>query len=233
MASSWAGDAGIALDHRADVPLGVQLDWALRAAVAAGRLRPGERLPALRELADALGVNHNTLRAAVAKLESDGLLESRHGTGTFVAENAIAHEHHVPLVAEATRLAADAGVTPRELAAALYVAGDAPAGDREAAAAERRTLRDEIAMLDRVVARLEAQLPDPLPAQPRAPRPKGAGVLSADELRAERDALLRRLALVQGELDDLAAHDAPAEAPAPAPQRAPAKKPRLGHLPAT
>ena len=62
----WSADTGIALDHEAEVPLGVQLDWAIRAAVSAGRLRPGERLPALRDLAAELGVNHNTLRAAVA-----------------------------------------------------------------------------------------------------------------------------------------------------------------------
>ncbi|MDQ3739983.1 MAG: winged helix-turn-helix domain-containing protein, partial [Actinomycetota bacterium] len=69
----WAADTGIKLDHDGEVPLGVQLDWGIRAAVAAGRLRPGDRLPALRDLAAELGVNHNTLRAAVAKLETDGL----------------------------------------------------------------------------------------------------------------------------------------------------------------
>src|SRR5829696_5813361 len=118
---TWASDIGIVLDHRAEVPLGVQLDWAMRAAVASGRLTPGERLPALRELAAELGVNHNTLRAAVAKLEHEGLLESRHGTGTFVAAGAAAHERHAPLLEQAVRIAEDAGVSLRELAATLYV----------------------------------------------------------------------------------------------------------------
>src|SRR5688572_6972246 len=123
MAGSWAEEAGIALDHRAEVPIGVQLDWSVRAAIAAGRLRPGERLPALRDLAGALGVNHNTLRAAVAKLEAEGLLESRHGSGTFVAPDAVAHERHAPLVEQVARWAADAGLSPRDVAAALYVRG--------------------------------------------------------------------------------------------------------------
>ena len=100
------------LDHDADVPLGVQIDWAIRAAITAGRLRPGDRLPALRELAADLGVNHNTLRAAVAKLERGGLLESRHGAGTFVAAGAAGHTRQAPLVDEVVRLAADAGLSP-------------------------------------------------------------------------------------------------------------------------
>jgi DNA-binding transcriptional regulator YhcF (GntR family) len=232
MAATWASDVGIGLDHRAEVPLGVQLDWAIRAAVAAGRLRPGERLPALRELADELGVNHNTLRAAVAKLEADGLLESRHGSGTFVAADAAAHERHAPLVEQAVQWAADAGVSPRELAAALYVAGhQEAAADPEAQ--ERRALRDEIATLDRLLGRLEAKLPAPLPAGHGPARPRGARVLSADELRAERQALLRRLAAVQMALDDETG-EPPAPA-APANDRAaaaPKRAPRPGVAPA-
>src|SRR5688500_15619842 len=75
MTTTWAAGVGIALDHRADVAIGVQLDWSIRAAIAAGRLGPGQRFPALRDLAQELGVNHNTVRAAVAKLEAEGLLE--------------------------------------------------------------------------------------------------------------------------------------------------------------
>src|SRR5688572_9774858 len=139
----WSADMGIALDHGAEVPLGVQFAWSVRAAVAAGRLRPGERLPALRDLAEELGVNHNTLRAAVGKLEADGVLERRHGSGTFVAEDAAAHERHAPLVQQVVRWAADAGVGQRELAAALYVdAGMAAHAPADAAAEERRAIRD-------------------------------------------------------------------------------------------
>src|SRR4051794_41486345 len=112
-------DVGIRIDREGDVPVGVQLAWALRGAIASGVLRAGDRLPPLRELADEVGVNANTLRAAYARLESDGLVETRHGSGTYVA--ATAGRDLSPLVAAAARAARDAGADPRDLAAALYV----------------------------------------------------------------------------------------------------------------
>ncbi len=51
-----------------------------------GILRPGERLPAERDLADRLGVSRPSLREAIADLSEAGLLVSRAGAGVFVAE---------------------------------------------------------------------------------------------------------------------------------------------------
>jgi GntR family transcriptional repressor for pyruvate dehydrogenase complex len=51
-----------------------------------GVLRPGDRLPAERELAGVLDVSRPTLRQALAELEAKGLLEARHGGGTYVAQ---------------------------------------------------------------------------------------------------------------------------------------------------
>lgn len=51
-----------------------------------GILRPGERLPAERELADRLGVSRPSLRDAIAELSDRGLLTARAGSGIFVAE---------------------------------------------------------------------------------------------------------------------------------------------------
>ena len=51
-----------------------------------GILRPGERLPSERDLADKLGVSRPSLRDAVAELAERGLLVSRAGSGIFVAE---------------------------------------------------------------------------------------------------------------------------------------------------
>lgn len=56
----------------------------LRAEILAGRLPPGGKLPAERELASALGVNRLTLRASLARLEALGLISTRHGSGTVV-----------------------------------------------------------------------------------------------------------------------------------------------------
>lgn len=51
-----------------------------------GILRPGERLPAERELSDRLGVSRPSLREAIATLQDKGLLTSKAGAGIFVAD---------------------------------------------------------------------------------------------------------------------------------------------------
>ena len=67
-------------------PLFQQLVDAAKKAVATGALRPGDRLPSVRELALDLLVNPNTIAKAFRVLESEGVTVSRKGTGTFVAE---------------------------------------------------------------------------------------------------------------------------------------------------
>lgn len=78
-----------ALDLRIDrddaLPLGAQLAARIRAAVEKRQLGAGDRLPSVRELAEAAGVNVNTARAVYARLESEGVVRSEHGRGTFVA----------------------------------------------------------------------------------------------------------------------------------------------------
>jgi GntR family transcriptional regulator len=56
----------------------------LRAAILAGNLSPGEKLPSVREMARNLKVNPLTVARAVNELESAGLVESRWGKGSFV-----------------------------------------------------------------------------------------------------------------------------------------------------
>ncbi|MGW1953516.1 MocR-like pyridoxine biosynthesis transcription factor PdxR [Streptomyces sp. NPDC001920] len=61
------------------------LERALRDAVRGGRLAPGERLPATRQLAAELGVSRNTVKAAYDQLVAEGYLTARQGSGTRVA----------------------------------------------------------------------------------------------------------------------------------------------------
>lgn len=74
--------------HRSE-PLPTLLTEFLQEAVRDGRLRPGERLPAESDFAEQLGVSRATWRAAVQSLVAQGILERRHGVGTFVADNAL------------------------------------------------------------------------------------------------------------------------------------------------
>lgn len=65
-------------------PLQQRLFDRLRGAIVNGAIRPGERLPSTRTLAADLGVSRNTVVAAVDRLTSEGYLEARIGSGTFV-----------------------------------------------------------------------------------------------------------------------------------------------------
>ena len=67
------------------MPLYAQLTRAIRFAIATGRLRVGEQLPTVRQLAVELRVNANTVAKVYTELERSGLLETRRGVGTFVS----------------------------------------------------------------------------------------------------------------------------------------------------
>jgi DNA-binding transcriptional MocR family regulator len=75
------------LQAESHIPLYVQLCDQLRALVHAGDLRPGDRIPASRELARHLGVHRTTVANAYAELESEGLIEGHVGRGTFIRAN--------------------------------------------------------------------------------------------------------------------------------------------------
>jgi GntR family transcriptional regulator len=67
------------------VPISRQIAEQVATLCASGSLRPGERLPSVRELARELAVNQNTVLRVYERLCGEGLLEMRHGQGTFVA----------------------------------------------------------------------------------------------------------------------------------------------------
>ena len=102
----------VSVDPRDRTPIYAQLDRALRAAIATGRLSTGDQLPTVRQLAVELSVNANTVARVYAELERAGILETRRGVGTFVsATPAQAHppkQHERRLRTFITRLLADA-----------------------------------------------------------------------------------------------------------------------------
>jgi GntR family transcriptional regulator len=83
------------------MPLYAQLTRAIQFAIATGRLRVGEQLPTVRQLAVDLRVNANTVAKVYTELERSGILETRRGVGTFVcarhfdAKNGQDHEKHL------------------------------------------------------------------------------------------------------------------------------------------
>jgi len=118
--------AVITIDSHDARPIYAQIEHALRAAIAAGRLRVGDRLPTVRELAVDLRVNANTVARVYTDLERAGVLETRRGVGSFIAataERARSNERKSrELNAFATRVLADAdrqGFTLDEVLGAL------------------------------------------------------------------------------------------------------------------
>lgn len=69
------------------MPLYAQLERAIRLAIATGQLDVGERLPTVRQLAVELRINANTVAKVYGELEREGVVATRRGVGTFVAEN--------------------------------------------------------------------------------------------------------------------------------------------------
>ena len=75
----------VSIDERDPTPIYAQLERGLRAAIATGRLRPGDQLPTVRQLAVDLQVNANTVARVYAELERAGVIETKRGVGSFIS----------------------------------------------------------------------------------------------------------------------------------------------------
>lgn len=75
------------IDPNDPTPIYAQLDRSIRAAIASGRLKTGDRLPTVRQLAADLRVNANTVAKVYAELERAGVVAMQRGIGTFVRES--------------------------------------------------------------------------------------------------------------------------------------------------
>jgi DNA-binding transcriptional regulator YhcF (GntR family) len=201
----------LSVERDDEIPVGVQLAWKLRGLIGAGQLGAGQRLPGVRELAEQAGVNVNTVRTVYARLEQEGVIVSRHGRGTFVAD-------HVQPSADVERLAADAvekaraaGLPPRAIAHAIYAAASPAEGEvgegtglpdvgRAAdEAAARRELRRQIGRLEAQLASYPETATKEDPTHPLL-RPK-AHVAGVGELEEVRDRLIERLKRARADAD--------------------------------
>lgn len=74
------------LRRKGGLPIYLQVKRRIEALIASGEWKRGQRLPTERALAAQLGVSRNTVSLAYRQLEAEGLITSRQGRGTFVAE---------------------------------------------------------------------------------------------------------------------------------------------------
>jgi GntR family transcriptional regulator len=110
----------IQIDPSDATPLYAQLDRAIRVAIATGKMRPGDQLPTVRQLAVDLRVNANTVARVYLGLEREGIVATKRGVGTFINDtprSAQAPHRDRQLRALADRFLTDAaaiGYSPRE-----------------------------------------------------------------------------------------------------------------------
>lgn len=199
-------------DREADLPVGLQLTWRIRGMVALGALRPGDRLPSVRELAGFSGVNVNTARAVYSSLEDDGLLRSEQGRGTFVTDAAGGLRRLAEIVTAALAEAGKAGLDASDLLAAIYSAMSVsaaklppdpfPAPDHSGSPATlRRELRAQIARLEGELSAYAWDDPHrPLPTGPATAQPVGR-VADVETLERVRGELIERLTRLRGEAE--------------------------------
>ena len=74
------------LQRKGGLPIYLQVKRKIEAFISGGQWGKGQRLPTERALAAELGVSRNTVSLAYRQLEAEGLITSRQGRGTFVAE---------------------------------------------------------------------------------------------------------------------------------------------------
>jgi GntR family transcriptional regulator, transcriptional repressor for pyruvate dehydrogenase complex len=123
----------------------------VRSLIAAGEVKPGDRLPPERELARKLKISRSSLRAGIGFLSAMGVLKSRHGAGTFVSSGPPALDS-----SSLTVLGALHGFLPWQMFEARLVLESSVA----ALAAERAT-DEHVAELAEEVAEMYASLDDP------------------------------------------------------------------------
>ncbi|HEV2791702.1 MAG TPA: GntR family transcriptional regulator [Solirubrobacterales bacterium] len=184
------------IDPTDELPVGLQLNWRLRALIRTGELAAGERLPSFRRLAEWAGVNVGTVRAVYEALEEDGLVATRHGQGTFVAEGVEPAPQLEEIAADALRRASEAGLGPRDLAIVAMACATIP--EESETLEVRQELRRQIARLEAELASHTGHLKADLAT---APRRAVAHVAGVEELEQTRDTLIAQLAEAQRETE--------------------------------
>lgn len=115
----------LTVNIRSNVAVYVQIENQIRFAIAACRLKPGDRLPSVRDLSDQTQVNPNTVAKSYRDLEVMGLVYTRHGMGVYIADGAqtkckkACRKMTVERIFEAVQEGKSAGMSKAELAVIL------------------------------------------------------------------------------------------------------------------
>lgn len=116
------------LDQHSSLPIYKQIADQVRQLVASDRIKPGERLPTVRQLAKSLSINQNTVVKAYSELEQDKVIVSRRGAGTVVASKMddpairLAHQKRLSdMISSDILKVLSLGYSPEEIEAAFHL----------------------------------------------------------------------------------------------------------------
>lgn len=109
----------ITLDYKSRTPLCDQLCESVIRLAACGAMAPGDQLPSVRSLAQELGINPNTVQKSYRILETQGIIESIPGKGSFLSRRDTARDRlratGIQALEEGIQTALDRGVTSAEI----------------------------------------------------------------------------------------------------------------------
>lgn len=114
----------IRVDPESPRPLFEQIAASVRSDVLAGRLQAGDRLPAAREVAEAIEVNVHTVLRAYQQLRDDSLVDLRRGRGAVISASAGALAELRAEIGALVERAASLGLSPTALAALIQESDD-------------------------------------------------------------------------------------------------------------
>ena len=81
-----ATDLNLNIDFRSGIPIYVQIIEQVQQLAGAGKLKVGDQLPTVRQMAAELRVNFNTVARAYRMLDDAGIISTQHGRGTYILE---------------------------------------------------------------------------------------------------------------------------------------------------
>ena len=104
------GGGLITIDYKSRVPIYDQITGSIMRLKSLGVLKEGDKLPSVRSLAIKLGINPNTVQKAYTILETEGVIYSVSGKGSFIAENDRASEALIKAAKDEFKMATEAAL---------------------------------------------------------------------------------------------------------------------------
>ena len=111
-------------DFEASKPIYIQITEKIFQRIIRGEIKPGEKLPSVREMAVQSGVNPNTIQRAYTEMERMGVVETKRGQGTFVIEresivDELKHSMQMEVIGQFVKSMEELGFTKHQMVSGL------------------------------------------------------------------------------------------------------------------